>query len=103
MKADIHPKYIETKVICACGETFLTHSTKPEIKVEVCSACHPFYTGQQKMIDSEGRVDRFIRRYNLQDRYKKSAKALKAEKAAAEAAAAPAGQSAAPVAAPAEQ
>jgi large subunit ribosomal protein L31 len=88
MKSGIHPNYIETKVICACGETFLTHSTKPEIKVEVCSACHPFYTGQQKMIDSEGRVDRFIRRYNLQDRYKKAArKAEKAEKAAAEQAA----------------
>ena len=77
MKPGIHPNYVETKVICACGETFITHSTKPEIKVEVCSSCHPFYTGQQKMIDSEGRVDRFIRRYNLQDRYKKTRKAEK--------------------------
>ncbi|NLO74344.1 MAG: 50S ribosomal protein L31 [candidate division WS1 bacterium] len=77
MKPGIHPEYMESKVICACGSTFVTRSTKPEIKVEVCSACHPFYTGQQKMIDSEGRVDRFIRRYNLQDRYKRSRKAEK--------------------------
>ncbi len=75
MKAGIHPKYVETNVICACGNTFVTHSTKPEIKVEVCSNCHPFYTGQQKMIDSEGRVDRFIRRYGLQGRYKRAQKA----------------------------
>lgn len=74
MKAGIHPKYIDTKVICACGNTFDTHSTKAEIKVEVCSNCHPFYTGQQKMIDSEGRVDRFIRRYGLEGRYKKAAR-----------------------------
>ena len=72
MKPGIHPNYVESRVICACGHTFDTHSTKPEIKVEVCSSCHPFYTGQQKMIDSEGRVDRFIRRYNLQDRYKRT-------------------------------
>jgi len=77
MKSGIHPEYMESKVICACGNTFITRSTKPEIKVEVCSACHPFYTGQQKMIDSEGRVDRFIRRYNLQDRYKRSRKSEK--------------------------
>ena len=79
MKAGIHPKYIETKVSCACGSAFVTHSTKPEIKVEVCSNCHPFYTGQQKIMDSEGRVDRFIRRYGLEGRYKKARKA--AEKA----------------------
>jgi large subunit ribosomal protein L31 len=77
MKDGIHPKYIETKVSCACGHAFVTHSTKPEIKVEVCSNCHPFYTGQQKMIDSEGRVDRFIRRYGLEGRYKRAQKAAK--------------------------
>ena len=77
MKADIHPKYMECRVSCACGSSFVTRCTKPEIKVEVCAACHPFYTGQQKMIDSEGRVDRFIRRWGLQDRYKKSRKAEK--------------------------
>jgi large subunit ribosomal protein L31 len=70
MKADIHPEYVETKVICACGETFTTRSTKPEIRVEICSQCHPFYTGKQKMVDTEGRVEKFIKRYGLQDQYK---------------------------------
>ncbi|MFW5866767.1 MAG: 50S ribosomal protein L31 [Armatimonadota bacterium] len=70
MKADIHPDYVETKVSCACGESFTTRSTKPEIKVEICSQCHPFYTGKQKMVDTEGRVEKFIKRYGLQDQYK---------------------------------
>jgi len=70
MKADIHPEYVEAKVSCACGETFTTRSTKPEIKVEICSQCHPFYTGKQKMLDTEGRVEKFIKRYGLQDQYK---------------------------------
>ena len=69
MKQGIHPDYVEAAVICACGNTWVTRSTKAELKVEVCSNCHPFYTGQQKMIDTEGRVDRFIRRWGLQDRY----------------------------------
>jgi len=69
MKDNIHPKYVDAKVTCACGESFVAHSTKPELKVEICSKCHPFYTGQQKMIDTEGRVERFIKRYGLQDRY----------------------------------
>lgn len=60
MKKDIHPKYNENiKVTCACGNTFLTGSTKPEINVEICSACHPFYTGKEKLIDTAGRVERF--------------------------------------------
>ena len=59
MKAQIHPKYFETKVTCSCGNTFTTGSTVPEIKVDVCSACHPFYTGQMKFIDTAGRVDAF--------------------------------------------
>jgi large subunit ribosomal protein L31 len=70
MKADIHPDYVDTTVICACGERFQTRSTKPEIKVEICSQCHPFYTGKQKMVDTEGRVEKFIKRYGLQDQYK---------------------------------
>ncbi|MFO7947444.1 MAG: 50S ribosomal protein L31 [Armatimonadota bacterium] len=70
MKADIHPEYMECTVHCACGEEFTTRSTKPEMRVDVCSKCHPFYTGQQKMVDSEGRVDKFIKRYGLQERYK---------------------------------
>lgn len=70
MKPDIHPDYVEATVTCACGETFTTRSTKPEIKVEICSQCHPFYTGKQKMVDTEGRVEKFIRRYGLEDQYK---------------------------------
>ncbi len=63
MKKGIHPEYVEAKVTCACGTTFVTRSTKPVINVEICSACHPFFTGKQKYVDSEGRVDRFHRRY----------------------------------------
>lgn len=66
MKDGIHPEYVEANVTCACGETFKTRSTKPEIYVEVCSKCHPFYTGKQKLVDSGGRVDRFKKRFNLQ-------------------------------------
>ncbi len=63
MKSDIHPEYVESKVTCSCGNTFTTRSTLPEIKVEICSVCHPFYTGKQKLIDSGGRVERFNRKY----------------------------------------
>lgn len=63
MKKDIHPEYMETKVKCSCGETFTTKSTKPELHVEICSQCHPFYTGKQKLVDSGGRVERFQKRY----------------------------------------
>jgi large subunit ribosomal protein L31 len=64
MKSDIHPKYSEIKVICSCGNTFNTRSTLgQELHVEVCSACHPFFTGQQKIVDSGGRVDKFRKRY----------------------------------------
>ena len=63
MKADIHPRYVEAKVRCSCGNTFTTHSTQPQISVELCSECHPFYTGKQKLVDTGGRIDRFERRY----------------------------------------
>lgn len=64
MKADTHPEYSEIKVICSCGNEFLTGSTlNKELHVEVCSACHPFYTGQQRTVDSGGRVDKFRKRY----------------------------------------
>ena len=66
MKEGIHPKYVEATVTCACGETFKTRSTKPEIRVEVCSKCHPFYTGKQKLVDTGGRVDRFKKRFNIE-------------------------------------
>ncbi|TSC53505.1 MAG: large subunit ribosomal protein L31 [Parcubacteria group bacterium LiPW_39] len=63
MKKDIHPKYYpEAKAICACGNTFIVGSTKPELRVEICSACHPFYTGKEKLVDTAGRVERFRKR-----------------------------------------
>ncbi len=66
MKPDIHPDYGEIKVSCSCGQEFTTQSTLGKgLQVEVCSACHPFYTGKQKMVDSGGRVDKFRRRYGL--------------------------------------
>lgn len=63
MKADIHPEYTEATVTCACGEVFTTRSTNKEIHVEICSKCHPFFTGKQKLIDSEGRVEAFKKKY----------------------------------------
>lgn len=65
MKADIHPAYAEVKVTCACGNTFTTRSTlgKPELHVEICAKCHPFYTGKQKIVDTEGRVEKFRQKY----------------------------------------
>ena len=62
MKQGIHPEYVKCIVTCACGNRFETRSTVPEIKVEVCSQCHPFFTGKQKIVDTEGRVERFRRR-----------------------------------------
>jgi large subunit ribosomal protein L31 len=64
MKQEIHPGYKETKVHCACGESFETRSTKESIRLDICSVCHPFYTGKQKLIDTEGRVDKFRKKYN---------------------------------------
>lgn len=63
MKSGIHPNYVEATVHCSCGNTFTTHSTRPELRVELCSECHPFYTGRQKLVDTGGRVERFQRRY----------------------------------------
>ena len=63
MKAGIHPDYVECTVTCGCGNVFQTHSTQPKINVEICSACHPFYTGQQKFVDTAGRIEKFRRRY----------------------------------------
>lgn len=67
MKEGIHPQYHEVEVHCACGNTFKTRSTKKEIRLEICSACHPLFTGKQKLIDSAGMVERFQRRYAKQD------------------------------------
>jgi len=73
MKAAIHPAYNEVNVVCACGHKFVTRSThKGDIRVEICSSCHPFFTGKQKLIDTAGRVDKFERKYALQRAEKKS-------------------------------
>jgi large subunit ribosomal protein L31 len=65
MKKDIHPKYFrEAKIICACGNIIITGSTKPETKIEVCSACHPFYTGKKRLVDTAGQLDRFKKRFD---------------------------------------
>ncbi|MEE8564732.1 MAG: 50S ribosomal protein L31 [Atribacterota bacterium] len=65
MKKSIHPKYEKSIISCACGNSFETGSTKKNMKVEICSVCHPFFTGKQKIIDTAGRVERFNRKYNL--------------------------------------
>jgi large subunit ribosomal protein L31 len=66
MKEGIHPKYEKSMVICTCGNTFETRSTKKEIKTEICSQCHPLYTGKEKMMDTAGRVERFLKKYGQQ-------------------------------------
>jgi len=63
MKTDIHPKYQECTVHCGCGETFSTRATVKELRIEICSKCHPFYSGKQKFVDSAGRVDKFFKKY----------------------------------------
>lgn len=65
MKKGIHPKYVETTITCACGYELHTRATKENMKVELCSHCHPFFTGKQKIVDTAGRVERFQRKYNL--------------------------------------
>ena len=67
MKPGIHPEYVEATVQCSCGNSFKTRSTKPSLRVDVCSNCHPFYTGTQRIVDSAGQVERFRRRFNLKD------------------------------------
>jgi large subunit ribosomal protein L31 len=64
MKPDIHPKYVDAVIVCACGSEVQTRSTRERIHLDVCSACHPFYTGEQRIIDTAGRVERFNRRYS---------------------------------------
>lgn len=64
MKKGIHPKYVPANVVCSCGNTFTAGSTRPQLKVEICSKCHPFYTGEQRIVDTAGQVERFMRRMN---------------------------------------
>jgi large subunit ribosomal protein L31 len=82
VKPNIHPKYQEVEVRCACGNTFKTRSTKPELHLEICSACHPFFTGRQKLVDTEGRIERFTKKFGVQTSVsrKTAAKAAKAKK-----------------------
>jgi len=68
LKKDIHPKYTKCKVTCACGNTFETRSTVESINVEICSNCHPFFTGKQKLVDSAGRVEKYLRKYKLHNK-----------------------------------
>ena len=67
MKKEIHPEYVDATVTCGCGETFTTRSAKSEIRVEICSKCHPFYTGRQKFVDTAGRVEKFLRKYGMKN------------------------------------
>ena len=64
MKTEIHPRFYNATVTCSCGHTFQTGATKPTLRVEICSKCHPFYTGQQRIVDTQGRIERFNRRFN---------------------------------------
>lgn len=68
MKQGIHPKYDTVSVVCQCGNTFETRSTRDTIRVEICSNCHPFYTGKQKLVDTEGRVEKFLQKYGMKNK-----------------------------------
>jgi large subunit ribosomal protein L31 len=85
MKPGIHPNYQEVTVHCACGATWKTRSTKPDLHLDICSNCHPFFTGRQKLLDIEGRIDRFTKKFGAQtsESRKTAAKAAKATKTAA--------------------
>ena len=85
VKEGIHPKYEMVEARCACGNTFKTRSTKSELHLEICAACHPFFTGRQKLIDTEGRVERFNKKFGAQtsEQRKTAEKAAKATKSAA--------------------
>ena len=93
MKADIHPEYKESSVRCVCGHTWVTRSTVGNIQVDICSDCHPFFTGKQKLIDTAGRVERFRRRYAKAEGEKKLAEGSEAP---AETGALPTGEKASP-------
>ena len=63
MKPDVHPEYVETTISCACGTTYVTRSTVPDLRIAICSKCHPFFTGRQRLVDTAGRVEKFQRKY----------------------------------------
>ena len=80
MKPEIHPEYHEVEVRCACGASWKTRSTKKDLHLEICSSCHPFFTGRQKLVDTEGRVERFTKKYGAQTVEGRKAKAAAARK-----------------------
>jgi large subunit ribosomal protein L31 len=80
LKKGIHPEYKACKIICACGNTFETRSTVGDIHVEICSNCHPFFTGKQKLIDTAGRVEKYMRKYKISEKKSESEKEEKKEK-----------------------
>ncbi|MBU0951849.1 MAG: 50S ribosomal protein L31 [Elusimicrobia bacterium] len=83
MKEGIHPNYVESKVSCACGNSFITRSTKPVIKVDICSSCHPFFTGKQRFVDTAGRVEKFKKKFKeikIDTKRVKKVKAVKVPK-----------------------
>ncbi len=67
MKAEIHPEYVDATITCGCGNSWQTRATKPDIRIEICSTCHPFFTGEQRIVDTAGRVERFRRRYGIEE------------------------------------
>ncbi|MEW6608322.1 MAG: 50S ribosomal protein L31 [bacterium] len=71
MKKDIHPNYVETTIRCACGAAFPIRSTVPNLRIEICSNCHPFFTGKQKLVDTAGRVERFRKKYKIEEKEEK--------------------------------
>ena len=81
MKQGIHPEYVDVVVHCACGNSFTTRSTKKDLRVEICSACHPFFTGKQKLVDTAGRVERFEKRYGKKNKAAEAAPAAKENQA----------------------
>ncbi len=80
MKTDIHPNYVECQVTCGCGNSFTTRSTQAAIQVDICGACHPFYTGQQKFVDTAGRVEKFNKRFARSQEIKDQVKPAKKKK-----------------------
>lgn len=79
MKSDIHPKYFQATVTCACGNTFIVGSTKETMRVDICSSCHPFFTGDQKFVDTQGRVEKFLNKQKLAEKNRQFKKAKKAK------------------------
>lgn len=73
MKKDLHPKYVECKVVCACGNSFETRATVPKMHLDICSACHPFYTGKQKLVDTAGRVEQYLRKFEKSQKLQEQA------------------------------